>query len=476
MYELEETHDYAPEGTVDGMVVENENVLILQDRDFEDADIDKLGEYIEESFKDLDTLTKLNSVVKEAIAEPVKATQWLLNHAQETRIQMARHYGGSVAMESFYTPSTVVFALEEEEKKEVGIIGRIVDSIVRAFKWLWKKITGVFSSKDPEKEEAKLDEAVASSEKAEEAGVKPAEVDQIAEASSDKKEVVAENKETMKKREPQIKKFSALLGRIDPPMSAAKLITYYKKLQDETQKLEAMVTATVSAYNLFEKTASQLTKENLKDAIPVFVNTIPEMLMAGASRFEGINGTIASPYFNHVDAESIAKAYRLEQLSWGKDLCVAQVSKDGGTVVLISYMALSKYEPKDVSKVNILSSTEQKDLSAAIKAFGKKMAALNETIAKVAAVAKDPNGLTRMVKVFDTLEVGDEALRKQIKEGVSGVASRLLSIVKTLANAGNELNSVHKLGLEWVKECSSILNELARNANKATKEAEKESE
>lgn len=466
MYFLEEeVPDYAPEGVVKDMTIENENVLILQDRDFEEMDEEAVGTYIEESFKDLEKMTEINALVTEALQDATKATPWLFRRAVEVRSEVSRRHGGVIATEAIYTPSGAVLAFEEEDKKELSLIGRIVESIVNAFKWLWKKITSVFSSKDPEEKEAGLEEAADKAEKAEEAGVEAGTVSEMSKPDTGDKELDKANEDVIKKREDKIKKFNSLLGRIDPPMEAAKITAYYKKLESEIQKIEAFFTTAVNSYNLYEKTVSELRKDNLSDAIITLSKTIPDMLMAGASRFEAVNATVAAPYFSNVFSEAIVKAYRLENLSWGKDLCVAESGGDTPGVVEISYKSISKYAPGDIKAIHILSSTEQKQLSDAIKAFGKKLKPLNEAAGKAAKSAKDPAGLKRIVKLFEEADLGEKVNKNELKKAIHTAGNRLIRIITTTAGVIDELGKVHAIGVDWVKECSSILNEMARNIN-----------
>lgn len=474
MYELEETPDYAPEGAVEGMTVENENVLILQDRDFDTMDADAVGAFIEESFNDLEKMTALNHLVSEALKDSAKGTKWLYNRAVETRVEVSRRHGGVIVGEAIYTPMTSVMVFEEEDKKEMGLIARIVDSIVKAFQWLWKKITGVFSSKDkdPEEKEKGLDAAADQAKTAEEAGVQAGTIEEMAKASSGDKTADAANEDVIKKREDKIKKFNSLLGRIDPPMEAPKIIAYYKKLQEELQKVEALFTTAVKSYNLYEKTISEVNKDNLADAITTLSKTIPDMLMAGATRFESINATIAAPYFTDTFAQSIGKAYRVENLAWGKDLCIAESGGEQSGVVQISYKSTSKYTPGDVKKIHILSSSEQKQLSEAVKAFGKKLGPVNESAARDAKMAKDPTSLKRIVKLFEEADLGEGVNKAELKKAVHDVGGRLIKIVTTLAGVIDEFGKVHSIGVDWVKECSAILNDMARNINKGKKEGE----
>lgn len=67
-------------------------------------------------------------------------------------------YGGdegftrqALSVESMANSTWVVMALEEEANDGKNILERIIDAITGAFKWLWEKISSVFSSGDTEK-------------------------------------------------------------------------------------------------------------------------------------------------------------------------------------------------------------------------------------------------------------------------------------------------------------------------------------
>lgn len=143
-------------------VQDNSNVkevFVLQDLDMEHQSPDELISFIEKAAVDVDTITDTHSMVMESILsgdrEKMKPA---LEKARLLRKNLSYRYGTSgcrlVAVENIRTSSVTVFALEEEAEEEVGFIRRILRSIANAFKWLWKKLTGVFSSGEKKEEAA----------------------------------------------------------------------------------------------------------------------------------------------------------------------------------------------------------------------------------------------------------------------------------------------------------------------------------
>lgn len=462
MYEIEEgTGDYQPEGVVPGMEIERSNVLILQDRDMGEMDTEELGGYLASSFEALESILNVNALVNEALTDTGKATAVLLRKAQAARISAAKNHGGSIAVEAACHPTTVIFALEEESKREVGLIARIIDNIIKAFKWLWKKITGVFRSKDPKKRDEELDSAIESSEKAESSGVQASEVGKM------------EAKSVLEKREASIKRVSSRLAAVDATLNPSALISYYKRLQNEIPTIEKMCVAGGSAFNLYEKTISQLSPQNLTEGGSVIMKVIPEMLMASAASLEQINASSAAAYATSLDADAIGAARRLQNIVHGKDLVVIQVGKNDAPANQIKsfYRGLSKSQPAETSKIHILSSQEQRQLGKELRDLGKKISAMNERIAKAAETARNPDSLRQIVKLFENQNLsfegsGGSAMAAQFRTIVSTVGSDISNFVKTVAVVATEMNSIHDLGCSWVKECSGILNDAARDLNK----------
>lgn len=64
-----------------------------------------------------------------------------------------------VATESIDQPHSLILALEAEENDSKGIIAKLIDAVVSAFKWLWEKLSGLFSKSEKEEEAVKAVQA-----------------------------------------------------------------------------------------------------------------------------------------------------------------------------------------------------------------------------------------------------------------------------------------------------------------------------
>jgi len=65
-----------------------------------------------------------------------------------------------IATESIDQPHSLVLALEAEENDSKGIIAKLIDAIVDAFKWLWEKLSGLFSNSEQSDNAAKAVKAL----------------------------------------------------------------------------------------------------------------------------------------------------------------------------------------------------------------------------------------------------------------------------------------------------------------------------
>lgn len=153
MYFPEETiSDYAVDELPADVEVVKEDVIVLQDFDLERSDIDAVVSEINQSVNDAETLSKNALLIQEAIQNK-RDDKVLLKRSIELRRSLERRYGGSCsiyATEAIVNGTDVVFALENEEGNQKNLFMRIIDKIVNAFKWLWKKITEIFSKKKGE--------------------------------------------------------------------------------------------------------------------------------------------------------------------------------------------------------------------------------------------------------------------------------------------------------------------------------------
>ena len=121
------------------------------------------------AFESVDTLCRSLKCIQDAKRRGGSGT--VLNYATIVRESYARQYSikGVLAEPEIVNESTnLIFAMEAEEEKTKGIISRIIDAIVNAFKWLWEKLKGLFGGEkspgDVEKEnqelKSKVEEAV----------------------------------------------------------------------------------------------------------------------------------------------------------------------------------------------------------------------------------------------------------------------------------------------------------------------------
>lgn len=149
--------DQGDQGGVDG----SERVFALQDAEFEHESTEGLIEHIDQAGDDMVNVLETHAMVMESIGSNNKAQMTAaLAKARGLRRHLSSRYGSHgcslPVVESIHAPVATVFALEEEAEEEVGFLRRIFRSIANAFKWLWEKLTGVFSrgkKKDEQLEE-----------------------------------------------------------------------------------------------------------------------------------------------------------------------------------------------------------------------------------------------------------------------------------------------------------------------------------
>lgn len=139
--------DQSGQGGVDG----SERVFALQDAEFEHESAEGLIEHIDQAGDDMVNVLETHAMVVESIGSKNKAQMTAaLAKARGLRRHLSSRYGSHgcslPVVESIHVPVATVFALEEEAEEEVGFLRRIFRSIANAFKWLWEKLTGVFSS------------------------------------------------------------------------------------------------------------------------------------------------------------------------------------------------------------------------------------------------------------------------------------------------------------------------------------------
>lgn len=177
MYELlDESNDYAIDARPPGLEVTEENVVVLQDLN-QVTDLEEMVQVAENALMDLSIFMRHQTQVTEAIQnkDPKRGKAILLDavcfrNAIERRYQLTGAF--TMATETFHYGYDVLVALEAEADKQKNIFQKMIDAIVKAFKWLWDNIKKVFGKVIPDDGEKrkKQKEKV---EAAEKSGAKP---------------------------------------------------------------------------------------------------------------------------------------------------------------------------------------------------------------------------------------------------------------------------------------------------------------
>lgn len=120
--------------------------------------IDDVVLAIEHAAKVYEQVNRMVVSLEEAKALPIKSQRQILAISTPTLRGIYANYGMDeerwkpvYTLESSMSQENLIVALEEEEKDAKGFLTRIIDAITNAFKWLWEKITSLFSSGETEK-------------------------------------------------------------------------------------------------------------------------------------------------------------------------------------------------------------------------------------------------------------------------------------------------------------------------------------
>lgn len=120
--------------------------------DFGD-NLEMVAESISMAVQLVEKMSENVAVLEKAIHSSDESTKrQLLQVSQIHRRSLVSYYGGqnsifaTVLATEDVGSGNLIFALEEEAATEKGLIGKMIDAIKNAFKWLWEKITGIFKS------------------------------------------------------------------------------------------------------------------------------------------------------------------------------------------------------------------------------------------------------------------------------------------------------------------------------------------
>lgn len=164
MYESDELSDYVLDSTALIDTTPSTTVFALQDGDYSEDTIDTVVAAIESSTNDL---ARLYSQIVALESVGADATDGFrrdsLLAGKRLRLDICRRNRinpGFFSSESVGYRENLILAIEEEVNEEKGIFKKIIDAIVNGFKWLWEKITSIFSKKAEEKDMKSLKEEI----------------------------------------------------------------------------------------------------------------------------------------------------------------------------------------------------------------------------------------------------------------------------------------------------------------------------
>ena len=139
-----------------------------------DADVDEetlindVNDQIDFALESIDTLSRSIQILEEAKSSPLSQQKRCLLIAENIRMSIVRQYevdgvlASVLSIESFKDKASLVYAIEEEADKGKNILMRMIDAVINAFKWLWDKITGIFSKSEKPQDAEKAAEELTS--------------------------------------------------------------------------------------------------------------------------------------------------------------------------------------------------------------------------------------------------------------------------------------------------------------------------
>lgn len=172
----EVVNDYAVDHLPDGFEVTDENQVIVQDLD-EDSSFEDANLIIEQALVDIDKLNNYRQLIIEAVSNPsISEQKRILSLASAFRNNLERRYNGfgsiRLTIESFHHGYPILVALEAEQTAQKGTFNKMIDAVVKAFRWLWEHVSSVLKN-TPNDDVDKRNAEYAKIEKAEAEHIKP---------------------------------------------------------------------------------------------------------------------------------------------------------------------------------------------------------------------------------------------------------------------------------------------------------------
>ena len=459
MYDiLDETNDYALDKKPEALELTDTDVVVLQDLN-EDTSLDEGCLVIERALNDLDRLVNTSALVTEAIANKfVDKGRAFLKDSINIRSELEQRYfknrSPRLATEAFHYGYDVLVALEAESSEQKNIFQKMIDAIVKAFKWLWNGIKNLFSKVVPdnkEKQEKERDKI----KNAEDSGVKP----DPDPATDDR------------------------LGDYFPEISGDVAVGVVEKAVADTAKA-------VKEIKDFHQTIGSLF-ESIRNVSELIRKKDYETLGAyGGKITMSLNAIIKSlPVISKADAESIGvtipgtEAHALSGFLKKGSLIVYLEEVEGIPHPRAKFGTLKADQEKKEKKFKVASSNE---ISRIIE-DADKIKKTTEEVKKIFLKLQDTGDKLTTVESIDALKMADEELRNNLnlsseEKSSLKVGWKLLqsvlkdtgSFVKEFVTAIQSAEKTLTIADDYIKLCSKSY--VAKEENKEEKSEDKKPE
>jgi len=447
-----EHSDYMAEGLPKEFEMLQEDVLVLQSREFEMGDVEFIMESIGSSLKDLVSVgyhrLQLETAKKaESMADRIRA----MSNARDNRERLQVRYGSAVILtkEEAVNLASPTFALEEEEAKERGLFRRILDKIVAGFKWLWDKLAGLFASgDDPEKNQEQTDKAVKEIEEAIAAGV------------------------DLKDIEPDNAGVRAAFGFLGDPVTAHAIAEHLVKMGDAYSHLKLLMEAGTRSYDIMIETLRGIDADAER-----FISVGSKVISTVRSGAAGLeHGSASDLTSTSGEGASNFKSF----LDTHKDLQIFKLTKFVGDGLFM--LAISP--EVDLNGKGVFSSIfipGSKDFAAKVKveAFDKNgIDVIQAAAGRLSKISKDTGAaLTKIVKANESrqnnLQASVNIFAESKVEGTTQAAQFLFTLGNSISQLfiqAQHLNEALRGSNRETRKYLECINAATKKALKAKKE------
>lgn len=294
--------------------------------------VEAVATYLSGAIDDVQALNLSMSLVQEAYKEGATAKSLQrLQAATLLRRSLCRKHGISMTpflvVESLANKEGLIIALEEEATQQKNIFRRIWDSIMNAFKWLWEKLTSLFSKKPtPEEDKKALDGIDAALKKAKEDGV-------------DFKALVVEGK--------TVRDAYGFLGNT---LTAAMLITEVETAQKHLVQLEKLLEASDEVFTFLTNAASKITLSTTPEQHKATMQEASGMVAKHLTGYEKLSLEELKTAIDLKDTSDIDNndIRGLKGCAYGKTLAVYHKNASDGVLMYKAKLSVAKGDYKDV--------------------------------------------------------------------------------------------------------------------------------